>query len=317
MSLTIPVGFFIFNRPHLTERVFQAIAGVRPKKLLVVADGPRFPEEKEKCMQAREIVLSGMNWDCEVITNFSETNLGCKRRISTGLDWVFSQVPEAIILEDDCLPAPSFFDFCQTLLNRYRDDERIMMISGDKFQKNVPTDSASYYFSKYVHIWGWASWRRAWKHYDVEMRNWPEYKASGNLRSLCPDPDEQRYWGGLFDMTFEGKMDSWAYQWCYACWSQNGLTILPKSNLVSNIGFGAGATHLTGHDQRAALPTQDIWEIKHPPFVARDEKADQNFFEYFLRDRAKAHREKTIIRLRQRLSLVWKRLAHSLNFQGL
>jgi hypothetical protein len=316
MSLTTPVAFLIFNRPHLTERVFQAIADVRPKRLLVVADGPRFLEEKEKCMQAREIVLSGLNWDCEVITNFSETNLGCKGRISTGLDWVFSQVPEAIILEDDCLPAPSFFHFCQTLLDRYRDDERIMMISGDNFQKNVPTDTASYYFSKYVHIWGWASWRRAWKHYDVEMKNWPEYKASGNLPSLCPDPDEQRYWTKLFDMTFEGKIDTWGYRWCFTIFRRKGLCILPKSNLVSNIGFGAGATHLTGHDERAALPTQDIWEIKHQPFVTRDEELDRNFFEHSLRGRARTQRNKTIIRLRQRFSSIWNRLAHSLSFQG-
>jgi hypothetical protein len=191
-----------------------------------------------------------------------------------------------------------------------------MMISGDNFLKNVPTDTDSYYFSKYALLWGWASWRRAWKHYDFEMRNWPEYKASGNVRSLCPDPDEQRYWTKLFDMTFEDKIDTFAYRWYFSICRRKGLCIVPKSNLVSNIGFGAGAAHLTVPDERAALPTQDIWEIKHPPFVTRDEELDRDYFESILRGRARGHGNRTIIRLRQRFSSIWKRLTHPLSFQG-
>src|SRR3990172_12860511 len=134
MSLSTPVAFLIFNRPDLTRTVFQAIAEAKPKTLLVVADGPRFPEEAEKCKKARTVVLSGVDWDCRVSTNFADSNLGCKVRPSSGLGWVFSQVDEAIILEDDCVPAPSFFYFCQTLLEYYRYDERIMGIGGWKFQ---------------------------------------------------------------------------------------------------------------------------------------------------------------------------------------
>ncbi|MEN2383889.1 MAG: hypothetical protein KA716_33360 [Gloeotrichia echinulata DEX184] len=154
MPLSTPIGFFIFNRPDLTAQVFEAIRQTKPHKLLVVADGPRFPEEEEKCLKTREVIKS-VDWDCEVLTNFSEINLGCKYRVYSGLDWVFSQVEEAIILEDDCLPTPSFFYFCQTLLQRYRDDERVMHISGNNFQFGQSRTPYSYYFSKYNHIWGW------------------------------------------------------------------------------------------------------------------------------------------------------------------
>lgn len=191
MSVSTPVAFFIFNRPVLTEIVFEAIAKAKPKKLLVVADGPRFAEEEEKCQKARAAVIDKINWECEVLTNFSDRNQGCKYRVSSGLDWVFSEVEEAIILEDDCLPAPSFFRFCETLLARYRDDERVMTISGDNFQLGNSRTEYSYYFSKYTHIWGWASWRRAWQHYDVDMKSWTDDKKLDIIYSVCEDPLEQ------------------------------------------------------------------------------------------------------------------------------
>jgi hypothetical protein len=257
------------------------IATANPEKLLVVADGPRFPEENEKCRKARAII-DNVDWDCEVLTNFSDANLGCKKRLSSGLDWVFSKTDEAIILEDDCLPAPSFFNFCQTLLQYYRNDERVMMISGDNFQLGQEEYDYSYYFSKYTHTWGWASWRRAWKHYDVTMKKWPEYKKMGLIETICENPDEQNYWTRIFDLTFEGKIDTWDYQWCYACWTQNGLSILPSINLVSNIGFGPEATHTFISKPNAGLPTQDIWKIKHPPFVFRNRGADDDTFRNIL-----------------------------------
>ncbi len=279
ISLSTPVAFLIFNRPDLTEIVFQAIRQAKPKKLLVVADGPRFSEEVEKCEKARAFIEK-IDWDCEVLTNFSEKNLGCKRRVSSGLNWVFSEVEEAIILEDDCLPIPSFFYFCQTLLEHYREDERVMHISGDNFQSGQRRTEYSYYFSKYAHIWGWASWRRAWQHYDVEMKTWSEYKKLNLIRSLCEDAYEQKYWIDIFDRVFSGAVDTWDYQWLYACWSQNGLSILPDSNLVSNIGFGIDATHVSGESPWARLPVSDIWEIKHPPFIVRNHEADNYTFDF-------------------------------------
>lgn len=280
-ALTTPVAFAIFNRLDTTERVFEAIRAARPPKLLVIADGPRAtrPEEAEKC-RATRAVIERVDWPCEVLTNFSEVNLGCKRRLASGLDWVFSQVEEAIILEDDCVPAPSFFTFCQSLLERYRDDARVLAIGGDNFlgdpQRHAPH---SYFFSKYPQVWGWASWRRAWAHYDVEMKRWPEFERTGQLRALCPSPGERRYWRNCFARTHAGAIDTWDYQWVFACWAQRGLTILPAVNMVSNIGLSAGGTHLVLEDELTSnLPAHDIWELVHPERVEQDVAADRDMF---------------------------------------
>jgi hypothetical protein len=279
MSFSTPIGFLIFNRPDLTEIVFQEIAKIKPRQLFVIADGPRSPAEKEKCDQTRLIVRK-VDWDCEVLTNFSEVNLGCGRRVSSGFDWVFSQVEEAIFLEDDVLPSPSFFSFCQTLLEYYRYDERVMHISGDSsVNKNITNDS--YYFSKYPHIWGWASWRRAWQHYDYEMKSWPMFKELGLLSSICDRPDEQKHWMSLLDQMYADPqvIDTWDYQWLYTCWSQGGLSITPNHNLMSNIGFNReDSAHTAKDDPRSKLPTSNIWEISHPQFILRNKVADNNTY---------------------------------------
>ncbi len=216
-----------------------------------------------------------------MLTNFADVNLGCRRRVSSGLDWVFAQVPEAIILEDDCLPAPSFFPFCEALLDRYRDDQRVMHISGTNFLTGQRATGSGYYFSKYPMIWGWASWRRAWRYYDVGINGWPRHKRL--ILSSCDGPEERRLWGGIFDRAFTGEVDVWSYQWLYACWTQSGLSIVPESNLISNLGFGGEATHtLEGNSPLAGLPVRDMWEIRHPTVVVRDHEADQYMFEQVL-----------------------------------
>ncbi|MBW4630335.1 MAG: glycosyltransferase family 2 protein [Iphinoe sp. HA4291-MV1] len=311
MSLSTPVIFIIFNRPDLTEIVFQAIRQAKPKKLLVVADGPRFPEEAEKCEQTRSVIKK-IDWKCEVLTNFSDKNLGCKRRISSGLDWIFSEVEEAIILEDDCLPTPSFFSFCQTLLEYYRHDERIMMISGNDFQNTQNRTSYSYYFSKYTHIWGWASWKRAWKHYDVDMKTWQDYKKQNLIRSICEDPYEQKYWVDIFDRVSESLIDTWDYQWTYACWNQSGLTILPRTNLVSNLGFRPDATHTFGESPFSKMQTVDIWKINHPPFVIRDQEADAYSFDYVYGGKAIKDADTLSTKLRQYLGKIKQKMKKTL-----
>lgn len=277
MSISTPVAFLIFNRPELTQRVFQAIAKAKPKTLLVVADGPRSPDESEKCRKARAII-DQVDWDCRVLTNFSEQNLGCRYRISSGLNWVFSEVEEAIILEDDCLPSESFFQFCETLLDHYRHDQRIMHINGCNFQSGISRTHYSYYFSKYPHIWGWATWRRAWQYYDVEMSSWPEYADAGMIESVFETPAEQTYWKTILAKTFKAEIDTWDYSWGYAFWSQHGLSITPDVNLVSNIGFGEDATHSKLASPLANLDRYDIWGIKHPPFVVVHREADSFTF---------------------------------------
>ena len=273
-----PVAFLIFNRPDTTEKVFKAIRQAEPPKLLVVADGARSdrPGEAEKCRATRAII-DRVDWECEVLTNYSDVNLGCKKRVSSGLDWVFNHVEEAIILEDDCLPDPSFFLFCEKLLNYYRQDERIMVISGDNFQFGRKRTDYSYYFSRYNHCWGWATWRRAWQHYDLEMKLWQQIRDGNWLEYILQKPRAVKYWNKVFQASYDGIIDSWDYQWTYACWIQNGLTILPNVNLVSNIGFGTEGTHTTSNNSPVAkLPTEEMrFPLQHPPFVIRNAEADE------------------------------------------
>lgn len=278
LLLETPVVFLIFNRPQTTQRVFERIRQAKPTRLLVIADGARQdrPEEAEKCA-ATQAIIEQVDWNCQVLKNYSDVNLGCKQRVASGLDWAFSQVEEAIILEDDCVPDPSFFPFCQELLIRYREDERIMAIAGNNFQQAQPRTPYSYYFSRYNHIWGWASWRRAWQHYDVTMKQWANIREGNWLQDILQEPQTVKYWTKIFQTVYEGKIDTWDYAWTFACWLQSGLTILPQSNLVSNIGFHSEATHTKDrHSRLANLPVTAIkFPLHHPPFMIRDIQADQ------------------------------------------
>lgn len=276
-QLTTPVAFLIFNRPDSTLRVFESIRHVKPSKLLVIADGSRqFNEgELEQCTLARS-VLDSVDWPCELLKNYSDINLGCNRRISSGLDWVFSQVEEAIILEDDCFPHPTFFQFCDELLEKYRQDERIMAISGDNFQLGRKRTTESYYFSRYNHCWGWATWRRAWQLYDINMTLWPEVRDNGWLNDLLIDPFSIRYWRNIFQRTYDNHIDTWDFRWTFACWIHNGLSILPNVNLVSNIGFTDQGTRTQYHKNPFAnIPTEAMqFPLTHPPCMIRDRRAD-------------------------------------------
>ena len=275
-QLKTPVVFIIFNRPDTTKRVFTEIAQAKPPKLLVIADGPRadHPEDVGKCAAVRAII-NGVDWDCDVLKNYSDVNLGCKRRVSSGLDWVFDTIEDAIILEDDCLPHSTFFRFCEEMLERYKDDERIAMISGNNFQFGRKRTDYSYYFSRYTHIWGWASWRRAWDNYDVDMKIWPEIRDGGWLRDLLGDKKSVRYWKKMFENVYQGKIDTWDYQWIFSCWVQGALTILPNVNMVSNIGFGPEAVHTTKRNKFAEMKTEYMdFPISHPPYILSDSLAD-------------------------------------------
>lgn len=273
-----PVVMIIFNRPDTTDRVFAEVARARPRTLLVIGDGPRetHPGEAELCATTRR-VIDQVNWPCNVLTNYADRNMGCRQRVASGLSWVFETVEEAIILEDDCVPEPSFFRFCDELLAHYRTDESVMMISGDNFQQGKLRGQASYYFSRYCHVWGWASWRRAWRHYDVEMSDWPEVRNSALLGEVLDDRGQVRRWSKNFDIIHSGVVDTWDVQWMYACWRQRALTIIPNTNLVTNIGFGVAATHTKNETDRfAALPVQPMkFPLQHPSTILRHAEADQ------------------------------------------
>jgi hypothetical protein len=279
--ITTPVAFLIFNRPDTTQRVFAEIARARPPKLLVVADGPRMhrPGEAARVAEARSII-ERVDWPCEVLTDFSAANLGCKRRVSSGMDWVFDQVEEAIILEDDCVPHPTFFPFCEELLKRYRDDERVAQIGGVNFQFGHRRNGDSYYFSRYNHIWGWASWRNRWQgHYDAGLKLWPRARDEGWISDMVRTPKEAKYWTRLFDLVHQGKIDTWDYQWTFACWIQRRLTILPNVNLISNIGFRADGTHTTAENKLAELPLQEMpFPLTHPVGVIENRALDRRTF---------------------------------------
>jgi hypothetical protein len=280
MPLSTPVAFIIFRRPEVTAKVFEQIRLAQPKQLFVIADGPRNEEEALRCQQARAITEK-IDWDCEVYRDYSEINLGCRRRVSSGLNWVFEQVEEAIILEDDCLPSQSFFTFCEELLVYYRTDTRIWVISGNNFQDGKHRGNGSYYFSRYNHVWGWATWRRAWQEYDAELKTWPKFRDLGLLNNVLEDSREVSYWSSILDSFFtEKRIDTWDCQWTYTCWANSGLTVLPNVNLVSNIGFGPDSTNTTADSIKgiSALPVKNIEDIKHPTFLVRDVIADRYTF---------------------------------------
>lgn len=274
MHCSTPIVFLIFCRPDLTAHVFEQIRVVKPTKLLVVADGPRTESESELCQQARE-VTERVDWNCKVIRYYSDINLGCKKRVSSGLNWAFNNVEEAIILEDDCIPELSFFRFCEELLDHYRNDTRVMTISGANFQFGHQRTQYSYYYSLFPHCWGWATWKRAWQHYDLEMSLWPTIKEGNWLNDILRDTKLVEQWMQIFDHTFSGYIDTWDYQWTFACWLQSGLSILPNTNLVSNYGFDLRATHTTEPNLLSKMQTSPLnFPLDHPEFVIKDSYAD-------------------------------------------
>lgn len=287
-QLQTPVALIIFNRPHTTAKVFEAIRQAKPPKLFLIADGPREGKagEPELCAQARAIVQQ-VDWDCEVFENFSDVNLGCGRRPSSGIDWVFEQVEEAIILEDDCLPEPSFFRYCQEMLQHYRNDSRVMAVCGLNIQFGEHPVPYSYYFSLYSHCWGWASWRRAWQHFDYDMALWPEVRDRGKLLDIFGNDYAVKVWTGALDLTYNKGLDCWDFQWMFAHWIHNGLATLPQRNLIQYIGYTEGATHTTSESSRySELVAEPIaFPLKHPPYMVRHVEADvyteNTYFDYY------------------------------------
>lgn len=272
-----PILFLVFNRPDTTKRVFEAIRAAKPLKLYVAADGPRSERvgEAEVCQQVREI-STAVDWQCEVITLFRDSNLGCRKAVSEAITWFFNLEEEGIILEDDCLPHPDFFLFCDQLLERYRHIDKVMHISGAMFMPNGKHNYArsDYYFSHLPHIWGWASWRRAWAHYDVELKTMQKYQHEGQTFPFRSRLERQSFWP-LFLNILEGQ-DTWDYQWLYTVLEQQGLCIHPVVNLVSNIGFGKEGTHAVVTDHPLAnLPVYPLkWPLQHPKAAQLDVAAD-------------------------------------------
>jgi hypothetical protein len=282
-----PVLFLVFNRPDTTAQVFEAIRRAQPPRLYVAADGPRPTRagEHERCAAVRR-VATAVDWPCELVTLLRDENLGCKRAVSSAISWFFEREAEGIVLEDDCLPDPTFFGYCDELLDRYRHDTRVMCISGDNFISSDWMPQESYYFSRYFHIWGWATWRRAWAFYDVDMKHWRESGDTGVVQQRLPgEPRAAAHWRESFDRVSRGQIDTWDYQWTYACWRQGGLSCMPASNLVSNIGFGEGATHtISAESKLANLGVAPLeLPLRHPKAVEAQLEADRWTSEHVFR----------------------------------
>jgi hypothetical protein len=275
------VLFMVFNRPSPTAKVFEEIRKAKPSRLYIAADGPRVTRinEAEIVESVRAIILSNIDWDCEVKTLFRTQNLGCKVAISSSIEWFFLHEEEGIILEDDCLPSSSFFEFCDEMLRVYRDNKSIGMIAGSNLMGRSEELRSDYYFSKYVLIWGWASWRDRWiGTYDVDMKIWPTAKLSAS-DWLYGDNSEVVSWSATFEAVFKGQIDTWDYQWVFANWINKRLSVIPRVNLISNIGFGNGATHTTRKTEVANLARNILdFPIGHLEAVSRNVEADHIFY---------------------------------------
>jgi len=278
--LSTAVLLIVFNRPRTTQIVFDAIRAARPSRLYIAADGPRFDKKDESilCSQTRSIVTA-IDWPCELITLFQEENLGCKKAVSRAIDWFFEHENEGIILEDDTVPMSSFFGYCEELLGRYKDNDEIMMVSGSNLISSQFESESSYFYTRYIHIWGWATWRRAWQKYDVDMSCWPEWRERvGLLDFFDGNSHLSNYWTQVFNSIHSGHVDTWDYQWVYACWKNYALSITPRSNLIQNIGFGHDATHTAFGAPlyvTQSSPSELVLPLVHPLSISRNIEADQ------------------------------------------
>lgn len=270
------VLFVIFNRPGTTKRVFEEIRTTQPKRLYIAADGPR-PDhtgDVELCRQTREIV-SAIDWECDVKFLFRDENAGCKYGVSAAITWFFEHEEEGIILEDDCLPANSFFKFCDALLEKYRYDTRVRHITGCNLQFGNKWGNASYYFSNRTHVWGWASWKRVWNDYDLNLTKYNSGEVKEQLKNIYADDFVAEAWANIFNELKAGKINSWAYPLDFCNFFNNGLVIIPNVNLVSNIGFKPGATNTVDDESvYANIPLMEIDEVFEPDFFVPQKQAD-------------------------------------------
>lgn len=293
-KITTPVALIFFNRPDLTKKIFSVISSVKPDKLFLISDGPRDVKNEDELVNECRAIVSNINWKCKIYKNYSESNLGCKYRPSSGIDWVFKHTDKAIILEDDCLPHVDFFHYCEDLLNYYESDLRVSMISGNNLSPGCFKGDDSYFFSNYTFCWGWATWRNRWHNsFDIKLSKWPDLKNSSFFQTVHPNKYSADAWTTGFDLLYQDKIDAWDYQWLFANWLENRYTIVPRVNLVSNIGFSANATHtFSAINPLANIATKQIkFPLKHPGYVFPNYKADQilykKVFGIKLKDRLK------------------------------
>jgi hypothetical protein len=276
-----PIVLICFNRPLETKKVFNKIKFIKPKKLFLIMDGPRRGSNNDivNCFLVKNIITQ-ISWKCRVYKNFSKKNLGLKNRIVTGLDWVFSKTNSAIILEDDCLPSNNFFKFCEELLIYYKKNNLVKFITGNNFQKSMLNIKADYYFSKYSHIWGWATWKDTWKLYCDNNKMWDKYLRSKEFYRICPNFSEIKYWRSMFSKVKNGSLKSWSIYLLFTLWKNGGMTATPNINLVKNLGFNNRATNTKNSQIRYNKKIQSFKKkLKHPKEIFYNSSADTYVFE--------------------------------------
>lgn len=279
-----PVLLLVFNRPDLTRKLIESLEDVQPERIFVVADGPRANNDTDElqCQEVRKL-FNELSWNCSVDKLFRDENLGCAQSVSDGISWFFEQNEMGIILEDDCIADPSFFSFCSELLEKYKDNQNIFHISGNNFQYGKIRGRADYYFSIFNHLWGWATWKRAWENFEFDI-NIDDVK---DMKTFVGSEKILNYFEKQFAAVIDGKVDSWGFRWTFTCWKNQGLSILPNKNLVTNIGFGADSTHTKQIDSpQSNLPVHSIsTPLTHPDKIKINRKADKYSFQKIFQPR--------------------------------
>ncbi len=274
----VPVLILAYNRPIYTKKLIEALKKIKPKNIYISCDGPKNNQEDiNNCNQTRD-VFNSINWNCNIKTNYFPNNLGCRKGISRGINWFFKYEKQGIILEDDCIPTNYFFYFCNKMLMKYKNNPKIHCIGGVNFLK-TKNIKESYYFSKYNHCWGWATWKNSWELNDPDIKFWPKFKKSKNWNTYHESKLEKKYWTKIFNNTFNRKIDSWAYPWTLSLWKVGGLTVTPKYNLVNNIGTGQNTTHSSFREKKYFSKKNLKKTLVHPDKIIKNKLADNYVFE--------------------------------------
>ena len=281
MSFETPILLITFNRLSTTKKVFERIKEQKPKYLFIASDGPRLdkPDDIQKISEVKSYISDQIDWDCEVKTLFRETNLGCGLAVSGAITWFFEYVEQGIILEDDCVPYPDFFSFCEETLAYYKADDRIWEISGTNLQGGLQRGEGAYYFSNYGGIWGWATWARAWNNYDFKMNNYDLFIKEKRIAQIFKDREQQKFWINTLNKAKD--IDTWDYQWLMTIWSNKGLSIIPNVNLIENIGFDSIGTHTKNEPswyKPLSMGDGKLGKILHPYKVEVNTEADDFFY---------------------------------------
>lgn len=279
--MSAPVLLIVYNRPATTKRVIESLLKSPVQRIYVAADGPRATRESDlgPCEEVRRLILEAP-WKGEVRTLFREENLGCRRAVIGAIDWFFENEEEGIILEDDCVPAADFFPFCASLLERYRHDNRVMAVCGSSYVRDHGAWPYDYIFSQFPDPWGWATWRRAWKLYDGSLEEWRVYEQMRGLQTEKSELSYEEYWTKILSgMAGPRALDTWDYQWIFSLYAQNGLAVYPVKNLISNIGWGADATHTLDRSSNNPLNARELsslsGDLRHPTSMYRVQRFEE------------------------------------------